>query len=424
MSSSIAITVGESLAKGALGQVGGLALGQILVLVGADISGQQEMSRKLDQILADLAVLRTAVDRLTADLQKVGADLAYDFSVNGVLGLIAVNTTLNGAFKSLLIAKPAEQQKLKGSIATELAKLTTGLATWDNCLRGISGQTGLINGWGRKVRANCADWFSPVSALAIESHWDYFDAQQALTVAYLVEFYNQNDEPTMAKNTLETWSQNRKLQLSMLRGTLRREEKVINSWVDVHIEPGKELLINLGTSELPVKNPNSTLLTVAVPSWTTMPLSFLPPNTAIHISSSTMWCLKIGGEVSANSIENFGDKKITFHEIYPSIVDITGVHDGWTLQSYDKIRSTLFVKARVDEVSLFHDGLSSLEFIFAPHGPARINLWTLDYARVFLDDDHRTRVYLVSRKYKAAGWVGLALGGTGQHGKYFGRTQC
>ncbi len=89
MSSSIAITVGESLAKGALGQVGGLALGQILVLVGADISGQQEMSRKLDQILADLAVLRTAVDRLTADLQKVGADLAYDFSVNGVLGLIA-----------------------------------------------------------------------------------------------------------------------------------------------------------------------------------------------------------------------------------------------------------------------------------------------------------------------------------------------
>ena len=137
-----------------------------------------------------------------------------------------------------------------------------------------------------------------------------------------------------------------------------------------------------------------------------------------------MWCLKIGGEVSANSIENFGDKKITFHEIYPSIVDITGVHDGWTLQSYDKIRSTLFVKARVDEVSLFHDGLSSLEFIFAPHGPARINLWTLDYARVFLDDDHRTRVYLVSRKYKAAGWVGLALGGTGQHGKYFGRTQC
>ena len=199
MSSSIAITVGESLAKGALGQVGGLALGQILVLVGADISGQQEMSRKLDQILADLAVLRTAVDRLTADLQKVGADLAYDFSVNGVLGLIAVNTTLNGAFKSLLIAKPAEQQKLKGSIATELAKLTTGLATWDNCLRGISGQTGLINGWGRKVRANCADWFSPVSALAIELHWDYFDAQQALTVAYLVEFYNQNDEPTMAK---------------------------------------------------------------------------------------------------------------------------------------------------------------------------------------------------------------------------------
>ena len=353
MSSSVATTIGGELAKGAVSYVGGVALGQILALAGADVSGQKELSRKLDQILAELKDLSTAVTNLTVGLQKVGANLAYDTSVHGVLGLIDTNTTLNDKFQSLLVATPEEQLKLKGSITAELAELAdkgTGLATWDNCLRGLSGQTSLIQGWGCKVRAHCDGWFSPHSALDIEAQWDYFDTHQALTVAYLVEYYNQNNEPTIAKSTLEKWSHNRQSQLRMLRGTLRQEEKVIDSWVDVHLEAGQELLINLGTSELPVKNPSATPLTVTVPHWTTMPLSFLPPNTAIHIPSSTMWCLKIGGEVSAASIENFGDKKLTFHEIYPSIVDITGVHDGWSLPSYDKIGSTLFTKAGIGDV--------------------------------------------------------------------------
>jgi prefoldin subunit 5 len=204
MSDSLATTIGETLGKGALSSAGGVALGQILLLAGADFSGQAEMSRKLDQILAELDKLRTAVESLTEHLQEVEADLAYDLSVNSVLGLINVNKTLNDAFRDLLIAKPEELVRMKKDITGKLEKLTDGLATWDNCLRGVSGQTGLIHGWARKVRANCKNWFSAHSASAIQSHWDYYDAQQALTVAYLVDYYHQS-EPTKARSTLETW---------------------------------------------------------------------------------------------------------------------------------------------------------------------------------------------------------------------------
>jgi hypothetical protein len=374
MSDSLATTIGESLGKGALSYVGGQAFGQILVLAGVD-SGQAEMSRKLDQILAELADLRTAVDKLATDLQKVGADVMYDVSVTGVLGLINVNTTLNDAFRTLLMAEPEEQLKIRESITSELEKLTTGGATWDNCLRGGSGQTGLIEGWGRKVRANSADWFSPGSASAIQSQWDYYDAQQALTVAYLVELHNLREEPTMARRALETWSENRKLQLGMLRGTLRHEEKVIESWMDVRIEPGQELLINNGASKLPVKNCTSTSVTVRAPNWTPMRLNFLPPNTAIHISSHTMWCLTIGEEVNAQDVEHCG--RFGYLGIACHTDDLTGLA-GWRLQSYYKIKPTLFARAGINDVSNFHDGLTALGFVFPAHQAARINLWTLD----------------------------------------------
>jgi hypothetical protein len=385
MSGSLATTISESMMTGAASNLGGLVLGRILAEAGADFSGQAEMSHKLDRILAELADLRTAVDNLAKDLKTAAANQAYDLAASGVLGLISVNATLNREFRSLLTAKPDEQLSIKQSITAEFAKLPTGLATWDECLRGASGQTGLIEGWAWKIRMKCADWFSPRSAAAIQSHWDYFDAQQALTVAYLVEFHNQRKERTMARSVLETWSQNRQLQLRMLRGTSRHEEKVIDSWADVDIEPDKELLIDLGASNVQVKNPDPTPLTVVVPNWATMPLSSLPLNTAIHISSSTMWCLEIGEEVSANSIETYGDKKIPFHAIYPSVGDITGIHDGWYLPSAEKVRGTLFTRAGINEVSEFYDGLSSLGFTFAPHGPARINLWTLNYDRAFIE---------------------------------------
>jgi hypothetical protein len=149
-------------------------------------------------------------------------------------------------------------------------------------------------------------------------------------------------------------------------------------------------LINLGGSELPVKNRNSTPLTVRVPKWTTMPLSFLPPNTAIHISSSTMWCLKIGAEITAQAVENYGAGIWPFSMVYGSVVHITGVQDGWSLQSYDRIKSTLFHKAGIN-VSEFHDGLMSLGFDFAPHQAARINLWTLDRSEYTTGEHHAYR---------------------------------
>jgi DNA-binding NarL/FixJ family response regulator len=81
MSDSLATTIGESLGKEALSDAGGVALGQILVPAGADFSGQAEMSRKLDQILAELADLRSAVDRLTADIEDEQED--HQSAING-----------------------------------------------------------------------------------------------------------------------------------------------------------------------------------------------------------------------------------------------------------------------------------------------------------------------------------------------------
>ena len=57
---SLAGSVGESLAKGALGSVGGLAFGDIMSAAGFDLSGRAEINAKLDQFCLNWQPYRTA----------------------------------------------------------------------------------------------------------------------------------------------------------------------------------------------------------------------------------------------------------------------------------------------------------------------------------------------------------------------------
>jgi hypothetical protein len=79
---------------------------------------------------------------------------------------------------------------------------------------------------------------------AVQSHWDYFDAQQALTVTFHTEFLRASDRSDEVKPLLIEWQDRRTAQLGLLRGTLREVDyfSSLYTWcggVEKHLEtPG------------------------------------------------------------------------------------------------------------------------------------------------------------------------------------------
>ena len=142
--------------------------------------------------------------------------------------MIAANDTLKDRFKDLLALKDQKQIDATKKLITDLihSDLLKALATWNNCLMGGANQTSVIKAWGTAVYTHYYPVFGPDAAKAIQAQWDFVDAQQALSVMYLVEYYNEQGMPESAFSTINEWQQNRKAQLALLCATIKASDSV------------------------------------------------------------------------------------------------------------------------------------------------------------------------------------------------------
>ncbi len=219
----VAVYVGEKLAGGFVGGAGSMAFGEILSLAGADISGKAEINAKLDEIIDQINQLQQSVNKLTDFLGKQLSQLEYDLALQPVLKMIDTNTTLARLFNDTLSMKaPADIARVVDEAVELIDREYLGaVETWNNALVGVANKTSLIKSWGVSVYKNHSSVFTGSifglnEAQAIQSQWDYFDAQQALSVMYLIEYQNKKGLKPTAMRIFNDWQNNRKVQLSLL----------------------------------------------------------------------------------------------------------------------------------------------------------------------------------------------------------------
>jgi hypothetical protein len=342
---TIAGTIGADLAKSVVGAAGQFAFGEILNMAG--VSEQAELGAKLDQILAAISQLQSTVDELANELRARLSQLAYDVAIKPVQTLIDRNTALGGMFKALLVAAPAEVAAKKQDIAALMdGDFLQGLATWNSALCGSSGQTGLLRAWNAAVgyrdlpSAGQALLFGADASKAVQDQWDYLDAQQAMTVNFLVEHFNATGQPLQARQTVTDWSRNRQAQLGLLRGAVRPTDTFAT--IDENGQPV--------TVETPVK--------------------VLPPFTIVSLKSAMMWYLKIGAAVPQLQTNGLLAKEVA--PMLAEAVHTTG-KSGWSILDPDTIGPILYdCGGRNYQVK---DAMIARGFI-VPAGPSGYAIWT------------------------------------------------
>ncbi len=245
-SAGIATRIGTSLGSTVGREVGRFAFGQVMTAIGLDLTGAGAMQAALNEIMNELHVLQEKVDRLQRTLEEGLGELRYAAALEPVLGLIARNDTIQRHTDVLLDIAPnashsaeerarrlAEAERQKRLIFDDMTPdYLDGPTRWDNALRGLRGQLGLIQSWSRMVATKSGWSFGAADAAKIQEHWDFLDAQQALNVSYVVDYYMAHGLTTQARTTLAQWYRNRAAQLSMLRGTVTRQDEMPRAALD------------------------------------------------------------------------------------------------------------------------------------------------------------------------------------------------
>jgi hypothetical protein len=229
---SLAASVAETVAKGALNQLVGQGMNDVLSFAGFDLHGDGAISKKLDEILSklddisnQLRDIQASILVLMQKMQKGQSQIDYDTNVKPVQRLIDKNDSLLAAYKTLAQVSGDEANQERATIAKlQDSDFLQALETWNDALSGVSSQTPLIAAWNSRVRYYYAPLFGPAAAKDIQDWWDLFDSHQALSVNFLVHYYYATNEPTQARTTFATWLNNRTRQLALLRGGTRQQE--------------------------------------------------------------------------------------------------------------------------------------------------------------------------------------------------------
>jgi hypothetical protein len=285
---TLAGSIGKSLASGVLGSIGAAAFGQIMSAMGVDMSGLGAVNRKLDEILgqlnkvlAQLDALNVEVGKLQSSMDHQFADLDYKTQFGYVRPLIDRNLEIARQFTLLLQASQDDARGLRDRISEKLfdGDYLSGLQTWKGALLGYDAQSssGLIRGFSHAVYLRTKPMFGvelmnpmygPDDAIAIQQQWDYFDAQQAMTVNFLVEQINlipnlsAEGRIHQQRALIEEWTNIRQAQLALLRGCASPAD-------DFPIIDGDQI------------------------TYRRTMLPALPPNCAIDKKSNKMWYLTL-----------------------------------------------------------------------------------------------------------------------------------
>ena len=226
---ALATQIANGLIDGATGEAGAVAMGQLLSAIGLDPGGESAVSAELGEIVAQLSALETAIADLRNQMMIALTRIDYDTLAQGASDLISTNLAAARRLQDYTQATDeGERSAIKAAIVQMLneAQIDQAPEKWQTILCGSGGGTGLLEAWNRLVRAN-HPVFGPAASQALQQHWQYFDAQQALSISHCVELLHAADDGTGGgavspdvQRVYDSWRANRGMQLQTLRGMM------------------------------------------------------------------------------------------------------------------------------------------------------------------------------------------------------------
>lgn len=244
----IASFVAKGIASGVLGKIGSEAFSSILGWGGSqdDRSSPAAIAaaEAARQQAAKLAQISDQISALSVKLQNVQSSLlaAIDqSSYTTLLGqrvqeLVDINDYIDQELRAIATSQTPtldRRDRLNKYVFEKLVQ--GGMQSWHSTLYGtVSQENTLLVLWSKIVQKLKTDVYDSSQADAVQAQWDYFDAQQARSLAYVVDYMRGNASYSVADDilpTIQRWRNNRKLQLSLLKGNSRG--------VDIFYYPGE-----------------------------------------------------------------------------------------------------------------------------------------------------------------------------------------
>lgn len=234
----VAAFVAKGIASGILGKIGSEAFSSILGWGGSqdDRSSPAAIAaaEAARQQAAKLAQISDQISALSVKLQNVQSSLlaAIDKSAyTTLLGqraqeLVDINDYIDQEIRAIATSQAPTSDRRDRLNKYVFEKLVQGgMQSWHSTLYGtVSQENTLLVLWSRIVQKLKTDVYDSSQAAAVQAQWDYFDAQQARSLAYVVDYMRGNASYSVAGDilpTIQRWRNNRKLQLSLLKGNSR-----------------------------------------------------------------------------------------------------------------------------------------------------------------------------------------------------------
>ncbi len=201
-----------------------IGLGSVWSFLGGPSDNSAAILEQLSKIQTQLDTISSAIAALGDQLRLYMAQSTIQVATGGPIQLlIAKNATLTRLTRELLRAAPSAKSKFLDDIKVQTdALLISGPETWHNAMIGLPGSTGILQAISSLAAASGQPFYGLTAARLTTSLWRYYDAQQALTMAYVIEHYRSSGQDPM--DVLETWSLNREEQLAKLRGVAVAED--------------------------------------------------------------------------------------------------------------------------------------------------------------------------------------------------------
>ncbi len=293
---SIAAAIGSSVVKAFGNQVAQYAFGSLLSAIGinTDSSQSQAILNQLNQIESQLNAISEEINGIRTEIEMGFAQVEYSQAVSLIVPLIAQTKLFTDSFKDLVALNPTpadtpeqraekieEITTLKGKILALFdcggGSYQAGLDTWNSAMTGV-GQSSLslIKTWSKLVYLKAKGYYGPKQAHQMQRLWDFYDAQQALMAAYIIDYYKGSGAPIRAQTTLNDWYKYRAQQLALLRGQEAYEDIFPHS-----VENGN-MVLQL-TTVLPHALPQNTIV-------------LKPANDVLNDWSAPMWPFKFYGQ--------------------------------------------------------------------------------------------------------------------------------
>ncbi|HEY1682787.1 MAG TPA: hypothetical protein VGF98_14170 [Candidatus Tumulicola sp.] len=239
---SIAEKIAGSLIKTYGGKVAdSVGLGSVWKFFSGDSGSDhsEEILAKLDDISAQLQGISKQIARLQDDTKTAFKRASFDIVVQPLQALMDANDTLKDDYRRLFVALAGDNDrdvdKALDQIQKDLEMVSKGPETWHNHLIGTVGTSVIVAASG--IASDNPEFYTQKSAQTFQDTWDLFDAQQAMTLFYYIEYLNatterdsdrpEGNQPAAVLDTIRTYLHHRQQQLILLRGQKRNVTQVM-----------------------------------------------------------------------------------------------------------------------------------------------------------------------------------------------------